>query len=89
MLSFVAVFSCLIFYIKYIVELLFFLYCRMEGFADYESLKQHAAWQCKLRLTAQYTYTKFAQNFQASISHGCNTFTILLILFSRTTGFYE
>ena len=26
----------------------------MEGFAEYESLKQHAAWQRKLRLTAQY-----------------------------------
>ena len=32
------------------VELLFFLYCHMEGFAEYESLKQHAAWQRKLRL---------------------------------------
>ena len=61
----------------------------MEGFTEYESLKQHAAWQRKLRLTAQYMCTKLVQNFQASISHGCNTFTILLILFSRTTGFYD
>ena len=33
--------------------------------------------------------TKLVQNFQASISHGRDTFTILLILFSRTTGFYD
>ena len=26
----------------------------MEGVAEYESLKLHAAWQCKLRLTVQY-----------------------------------
>ena len=61
----------------------------MEGFAEYESLKQHAAWQCKLRLAIQYMHTKLVQNFQASISHGCNAFTILLILFSRITGFYD
>ena len=27
----------------------------MEGLAEYESLKQHVAWQHKLQLTVQYT----------------------------------
>ena len=56
----------------------------MEGFAEYESVKQHATRQCKLRLTVYYT--KLIQNFQAHVSHGCNTFTILLSLF---TGFFD
>ena len=66
----------------------------MEGFAEYESLKQHAVWQCKLQLAIQYMHTKLVQNFLTSISHGCkshgcNAFTILLILFSRITGIYD
>ena len=76
---------CVAVFIFYIVKLL--LYCHMEGFTEYESLKQHAVRQRKLPLTVQYT--KLVQNFQARISHGCNTFTTLLILFSRIIGFYE